>query len=226
MTDSQGAIRSCAGTFPPKSTNHASAQLADNSGVSDSPNIGRTPEQKPGFTANDAQGAHGDATPAPRPEALPGDARRLEWMAERGAFFNYSGRYDHRDGSFFQRVGVSVPCRTLYEWHVYDGADFRQAIDRAMAAPPCGTVLGECANSGTIAEFRRQEPGAIGRITDLESRLAVVARERDEARGALERIAWESSAPCEGCADEDDQCSHCLARAALAARPAETPEGR
>jgi hypothetical protein len=59
------------------------------------------------------------------------------------------------DGQFTLRraataIHARIPCQNLFEWHCYDGGTWRDALDAAMAAPPCVGELGECSQSHTI----------------------------------------------------------------------------
>jgi hypothetical protein len=91
---------------------------------------------------------------------LEADQKRLEWQAKNIAGYGMTGRMDldmsagtikeHAD-----KILVRVPCEYLYEWHCYDGATFRDAIDAAMMAGPCQKSKGNgCAKSSFASEYQ------------------------------------------------------------------------
>jgi len=80
------------------------------------------------------------------------DTERLEWMVKNFASFGQTCRTEVQERPnglppvvvSETRVFVRVGCAFTYEWHCFDGATFRDAIDAAMAAPPCAGELGDC----------------------------------------------------------------------------------
>jgi hypothetical protein len=105
------------------------------------------------------------------------DTMRLQWMVENHADFCYSSTPAEpvvlgsgKKIQWLTSVGVRVPCKYLYEWHVYDGATWRDALDNAIKAPTCKGRDGECENSRTIREIGNPHP-AFDRIRELEALL-------------------------------------------------------
>jgi hypothetical protein len=122
-------------------------------------------------------------------ERLRGDSERLIWMQTRDASFGTSGRFNGMQGGvpvWHEARFVRVPCRVLYEWHIYDGKDWREAIDNAMNGTPCCEQEdGRCVN-GRFAPDERDHPWSQA----LDEARSALASLRGEVEAVVE--AWQA----------------------------------
>lgn len=108
------------------------------------------------------------------------DREMLTWLIVNDASFGTVGRLVEVAAGvpvWSEARFVRRPCRHMYEWHCFDGADERAAIAAAMEAPLCGEddVHG-CTQSRTSREDLADSPMALLRAQNAQLLAALYGR--------------------------------------------------
>lgn len=110
------------------------------------------------------------------------DTERLEWLVANDASFGTSSRLADVVGDrpiWHDARFVRVPCRHLYEWHCYDGTNWREALDNAMASTPCAEHAERGCVNGSFAPDERDHP-LDQALAETASKLKRIRQARDE----------------------------------------------
>ena len=89
------------------------------------------------------------------------DTDRLEWLIANDANFGRTSHLERDERGVLRwnsKPFLRVPCRHLYEWHIYEAATPREAIDVAMDGPRCALVDGR-EGTCTLSHFIRFDEG-------------------------------------------------------------------